>query len=128
MDPTKLHDTFNHSCHYFVFHLILFPFSNSVQGGLLTVFFPSDEALAVFRPRYKNPSADRKASLLLYHDVPVYNSLGVLRSSSGLVNKLATERDMKFDFTIYEVLPPKKLFKAAPLAPATKSKGKRNIL
>ncbi|XP_057792856.1 fasciclin-like arabinogalactan protein 2 [Salvia miltiorrhiza] len=74
-------------------------FSDSVQGGL-TVFCPSDEALDDFRPRYKNLTADGKASLLLYHGVPVYNSLGMLRSSNGLVNTLATEGAKKFDFTV----------------------------
>ncbi|KAH6780970.1 FASCICLIN-like arabinogalactan 2 [Perilla frutescens var. hirtella] len=74
-------------------------FSQSVQGGL-TIFCPSDEALDAFRPRYKNLTADGKTSLLLFHGVPVYNSLGMLRSSNGLVNTLATEGAKKFDFTV----------------------------
>lgn len=32
--------------------------------------------------------------------MPVYNSLGMLRSSNGLMNTLATEGAKKFDFTV----------------------------
>ncbi|XP_047943645.1 fasciclin-like arabinogalactan protein 2 [Salvia hispanica] len=74
-------------------------FSDSVQGGL-TIFCPSDEALDDFRPRYKNLTAEGKSSLLLYHGVPVYSSLGMLRASNGLMNTLATEGTKKFDFTV----------------------------
>ncbi|PIN20386.1 hypothetical protein CDL12_06934 [Handroanthus impetiginosus] len=74
-------------------------FAQSLEGGL-TVFCPSDDSLKSFMPRYKNLTADGKISLLLYHGVPVYNSLGMLRSSNGLMNTLATEGVNKFDFTV----------------------------
>ncbi|CAA0808428.1 Fasciclin-like arabinogalactan protein 2 [Striga hermonthica] len=74
-------------------------FSQSVAAGL-TVFCPSDEALRSFGPRYRNLSGDGKTSLLLYHGVPVYNSLGMLRSSNGVMNTLATEGKNKYDFTV----------------------------
>ncbi|KAK6142373.1 hypothetical protein DH2020_022721 [Rehmannia glutinosa] len=74
-------------------------FAQSVEGGL-TIFCPSDQTLKSFMPRYKNLTADGKTSLLLYHGVPVYNSLGMLRSSNGLMNTLATEGANKFDFTV----------------------------
>ncbi|KAK4437452.1 Fasciclin-like arabinogalactan protein 2 [Sesamum alatum] len=74
-------------------------FQQSVEGGL-TIFCPSDESLDSFMPRYKNLTADGKTSLLLYHGIPVYNSLGMLRSSNGLMNTLATEGAKKFDFTV----------------------------
>ncbi|KAL0311100.1 UNVERIFIED_CONTAM: Fasciclin-like arabinogalactan protein 2 [Sesamum angustifolium] len=74
-------------------------FTQSVEGGL-TIFCPSDDTLKSFMPRYKNLTADGKTSLLLYHGVPVYNSLGMLRSSNGLMNTLATEGANKFDFTV----------------------------
>ncbi|KAK6157922.1 hypothetical protein DH2020_012170 [Rehmannia glutinosa] len=74
-------------------------FAQSVEGGL-TIFCPSDDSLKSFMPRYKNLTADGKTSLLLYHGVPVYNSLGMLRSSNGLMNTLATEGANKYDFTV----------------------------
>ncbi|KAI3457675.1 hypothetical protein Pfo_014338 [Paulownia fortunei] len=74
-------------------------FTQSVEGGL-TIFCPSDETLKSFMPRYKNLTADGKTSLLLYHGVPLYNSLGMLRSSNGLMNTLATEGAKKYDFTV----------------------------
>ncbi|KAL8474109.1 hypothetical protein ACS0TY_030106 [Phlomoides rotata] len=73
--------------------------AQSVAGGL-TVFCPSDESLKSFMPRYKNLTADGKTSLLLFHELPVYYSLGMLRSSNGLMNTLATEGAKKFDFTV----------------------------
>ncbi|KAK4492860.1 hypothetical protein RD792_000185 [Penstemon davidsonii] len=74
-------------------------FTQSVEGGL-TIFCPSDETLKSFMPRYKNLTTEGKTSLLLYHGVPLYNSLGMLRSSNGLMNTLATEGANKYDFTI----------------------------
>ncbi|KAH6796042.1 hypothetical protein C2S51_037028 [Perilla frutescens var. frutescens] len=73
--------------------------AQSVEGGL-SIFCPSDAALKSFAPSYKNLTAAGKTSLLLYHAVPEYNSLGMLRSSNGLVNTLATEGAKKFDFTV----------------------------
>ncbi|KAG8364519.1 hypothetical protein BUALT_Bualt18G0005600 [Buddleja alternifolia] len=74
-------------------------FVQNVAGGL-TIFCPSDDTLKSFMPRYKNLTGDGKTSLLLYHGVPEYNSLGMLRSSNGLTNTLATEGANKFDFTL----------------------------
>nr|GEV30093.1 fasciclin-like arabinogalactan protein 2 [Tanacetum cinerariifolium] len=56
-------------------------FLSSANGGV-TVFCPSDDAITKFAPKYKNLTASEKTSLLLYHGVPVYNSMGMLRSSN----------------------------------------------
>ncbi|XP_076915072.1 fasciclin-like arabinogalactan protein 2 [Bidens hawaiensis] len=75
-------------------------FLSSVDGGV-TIFCPGDDAVAAFAPKYKNLTAQEKTSLLLYHGVPVYNSMGMLRSSNGLMNTLATEgAKKKYDFTV----------------------------
>ncbi|XAR55253.1 hypothetical protein NMG60_11035278 [Bertholletia excelsa] len=74
-------------------------FKENVDGGL-TVFCPSDEALDSFMPKYKNLTAAGKTSLVLYHGVPVYQSLQMLRSNNGLMNTLATDGAKKFDFTV----------------------------
>ncbi|KAI3753495.1 hypothetical protein L2E82_25549 [Cichorium intybus] len=74
-------------------------FLSTVDGGV-TVFCPSDDAIKAFAPKYKNLTAEGKTSLLLYHGVPTYNSMGMLRSSNGLMNTLATEGANKYDFTV----------------------------
>ncbi|KAJ0582759.1 putative fasciclin-like arabinogalactan protein [Helianthus annuus] len=74
-------------------------FLSSVDGGV-TVFCPSDDAVKEFTPKYKNLTAEGKTALLLYHGVPTYNSMGMLRSSNGLMNTLATEGANKYDFTV----------------------------
>ncbi|XP_073057482.1 fasciclin-like arabinogalactan protein 2 [Primulina eburnea] len=74
-------------------------FLQSVVGGL-TVFCPSDDALKSFMPSYKNLTSDGKTSVVLYHAIPTYNSLGMLRSSNGVVNTLATEGPNKYDLTV----------------------------
>nr|XP_043628767.1 fasciclin-like arabinogalactan protein 2 [Erigeron canadensis] len=75
-------------------------FLSSADGGV-TVFCPGDDAVDAFAPKYKNLTASEKTSLLLYHGIPVYNSMGMLRSSNGLMNTLATEgAKKKYDFTI----------------------------
>ncbi|KAL8144807.1 hypothetical protein AgCh_003136 [Apium graveolens] len=74
-------------------------FVQSVEGGL-TVFCPSDDVLDEFMPKFKNLTAAGKMALLLYHGVPVYNSMGMLRSNNGLMNTLATEGKNKYDFTV----------------------------
>ncbi|KAL1817993.1 hypothetical protein ACET3Z_020567 [Daucus carota] len=74
-------------------------FVQSVEGGL-TVFCPSDDVLEDFMPKYKNLTAAGKMAVLLYHGVPVYNSMGMLRSNNGLMNTLATEGKNKYDFTV----------------------------
>ncbi|CAI9294898.1 unnamed protein product [Lactuca saligna] len=78
-------------------------FLSTVDGGI-TVFCPSDDAITAFAPKYKNLTAEEKTSLLLYHGVPIYNSMGMLRSSNGLMNTLATEgAKKKYDFTVQNV-------------------------
>ncbi|KAL8195416.1 hypothetical protein R6Q57_025819 [Mikania cordata] len=75
-------------------------FLSSVESGV-TVFCPDDDAVAAFAPKYKNLTASEKTSLLLYHGIPLYNSMGMLRSSNGLMNTLATEgAKKKYDFTV----------------------------
>jgi hypothetical protein len=63
----------------------------SAVGGGVTAFCPTDEAVRGFMPSYRNLSADGKASLLLFHAVPVYYTLRGLKSSNGPMNTLATD-------------------------------------
>ncbi|KAI3755672.1 hypothetical protein L1987_55478 [Smallanthus sonchifolius] len=75
-------------------------FLSNVESGV-TVFCPDDDAIAAFAQKYKNLTASEKTSLLLYHGIPIYNSMGMLRSSNGLMNTLATEgAKTKYDFTV----------------------------
>ncbi|KQJ90644.1 fasciclin-like arabinogalactan protein 1 [Brachypodium distachyon] len=75
-------------------------YQSAADGGV-TVFCPSDAAVRAFMPRYKNLTADGKASLLLFHAVPVYYSPGSLKSNNGVMNTLATDGASKnFNFTL----------------------------
>ncbi|CAM8891383.1 unnamed protein product [Rhodiola kirilowii] len=74
-------------------------FQDDIDGGL-TVFCPGDDAFKAFLPKYKNLTADGKVSLLLFHGLPVYNSMQMLRSNNGLTNTLATDGAKKFDLTV----------------------------
>ncbi|KZV39638.1 fasciclin-like arabinogalactan protein 2-like [Dorcoceras hygrometricum] len=74
-------------------------FTQNLQTGL-TIFCPEDEALKSFMPRFKNLSADNQTSLILYHAISFYNSLGMLRAGNGLMNTLASEGAKHFDFTV----------------------------
>lgn len=75
-------------------------FIDNVEGGL-TVFCPIDQAMSKFMPKYKKLTAAKKTSLLLYHGVPVYNSIQMLKSGNGETNTLATEGTAKnFNFTV----------------------------
>ncbi|XP_062192453.1 fasciclin-like arabinogalactan protein 1 [Phragmites australis] len=65
-------------------------FQSAVDGGV-TAFCPTDFAVKSFMPSYKNLTADGKASLLLFHAVPVYYSLRSLKSNNGVMNTLATD-------------------------------------
>jgi uncharacterized surface protein with fasciclin (FAS1) repeats len=65
-------------------------FQSAVDGGV-TAFCPTDDALKSFMPEYKNLSADGRASLLLFHAVPVCYSLRSLKSNNGVMNTLATD-------------------------------------
>ncbi|KAJ0965327.1 hypothetical protein J5N97_026465 [Dioscorea zingiberensis] len=75
-------------------------FQSNIPSGL-TVFCPSDSSLSPFLPHFKNLSSDSKLSLLLFHAIPIYNSLQTLRSSNGVVNTLATDgANSNFNFTV----------------------------
>jgi len=74
-------------------------FQESIDGGL-TVFCPTDSAVNGFAPKYKNLTDSQKVSLLLYHGVPLYESLQMLKSGNGPMNTLATEGANKYDFTV----------------------------
>ncbi|XP_004491619.1 fasciclin-like arabinogalactan protein 2 [Cicer arietinum] len=74
-------------------------FKETVDGGL-TVFCPTDSAVNGFSTKYKNLTDSQKVSLLLYHGVPVYQSLQMLKSNNGIMNTLATEGANKYDFTV----------------------------
>ncbi|XP_068641192.1 fasciclin-like arabinogalactan protein 1 [Aristolochia californica] len=74
-------------------------FEDNLPGGL-TVFCPGDEAIKKFAPKYKNLTAEGKASVLLFHGVPIYQSMAMLKSNNGLMNTLATDGAKKFDFTV----------------------------
>lgn len=64
------------------------------------MFCPTDTVINGFMPKYKNLTAPQKVSLLLYHGIPVYQSLQMLKSSNGIMNTLATDGASKFDFTV----------------------------
>lgn len=74
-------------------------FTQNLEGGI-TVFCPTDGVINAFMPKYKNLTSDQKTQLVLYHGVPFYESLGMLRSNNGLMNTLATEGANKYDFTV----------------------------
>lgn len=74
-------------------------FQNAIDGGL-TVFCPSDAVIKSFTPKYKNLTTSQKVSLLLYHGIPVYQSLQMLKSNNGVSNTLATEKANKYEFTV----------------------------
>lgn len=74
-------------------------FEENIDGGL-TVFCPIDNVVKGFLPKYKNLTDSDKIALLLYHGIPVYESLQMLKSNNGVVNTLATGGASKFDFTV----------------------------
>lgn len=74
-------------------------FTQNAAGGI-TVFCPTDEAISGFMPHYKNLTKDGKTILLLFHGIPFYNSLGMLKSKNGQLNTLATEGNSKYDVTV----------------------------
>src|SRR6185312_6190173 len=76
---------------------------SAVEGGV-TAFCPTDAALRPFMPSYRNLSADGRASLLLFHAVPVYYTLRGLKSSNGPMNTLATDGSSRdYNFTVQNV-------------------------
>ncbi|XP_043687379.1 fasciclin-like arabinogalactan protein 1 [Telopea speciosissima] len=74
-------------------------FEDNVDGGL-TIFCPTDGVLKGFMPKYKNLTAEGKSSLLLYHGVPVYQSIAMMKSNNGVMNTLATDGANKYDFDV----------------------------
>lgn len=74
-------------------------FDENVDGGL-TVFCPSDAAIRSFSNKFKNLTAAKKTSLLLYHGFPVYYSLQMLKSNNGKMNTLATDGKQKYALTV----------------------------
>ncbi|PVH37100.1 hypothetical protein PAHAL_6G246100 [Panicum hallii] len=78
-------------------------FRSAVEGGV-TAFCPADAALRPFMPNYRNLSADGRASLLLFHAVPVYYTLAGLKASNGPMNTLATDGSSRnYNFTVQNV-------------------------
>ncbi|GAB4845955.1 Fasciclin-like arabinogalactan protein 1 [Ancistrocladus abbreviatus] len=74
-------------------------YMGNIEGGL-TVFCPLDDAFKKFLPKFKNLTADGKNSLLLYHGIPIYQSISSLKSNNGPMNTLATDGASKYDFTV----------------------------
>ncbi|MQM21866.1 hypothetical protein Taro_054911 [Colocasia esculenta] len=69
-------------------------YESNVDGGL-SVFCPVDQAMKAFMPKFRNLTADGKASLLLYHGFPVYMSMQMLKTNNGVINTLATDGTTK---------------------------------
>ncbi|XP_066324062.1 fasciclin-like arabinogalactan protein 1 [Miscanthus floridulus] len=65
-------------------------FQLAVDGDV-TAFCPMDDVVRGFMPSYRILSANGKASLLLFHAVPVYYTLRGLKSNNGPMNTLATD-------------------------------------
>ncbi|CAI0383481.1 unnamed protein product [Linum tenue] len=76
-------------------------FEANVDGGL-TVFCPSDTVITSFMPKYKNLTDSEKLSLMLYHGIPVFMSMQMLKDNNGVVNTLATDGASKFDITVQD--------------------------
>lgn len=74
-------------------------FEETLEGGL-TVFCPTDGVVHDFMAKYKNLTTAKKTAILLYHGVPVYQSLQMLKSNNGVMNTLATDGANKYDFTV----------------------------
>ena len=75
---------------------------NETKENGLTLFCPVDAAVAAFMPKYKNLTAKAKTAILLYHGVPDYFSLQLLKSNNGMVTTLATASEAKKDYS-YDV-------------------------
>jgi uncharacterized surface protein with fasciclin (FAS1) repeats len=73
-------------------------FNDNIDGGL-TVFCPIDSAVKAFMPKFKNLTATRQTAILLYHGVPVYYSLQMLKANNGVVSTLATGGGVKPTYT-----------------------------
>ncbi|KAJ3693239.1 hypothetical protein LUZ60_008719 [Juncus effusus] len=71
---------------------------DNIDGGL-TVFCPTDPAVKAFMPKYKNLTDPHKVQILLYHGVPVYYSMQMLKANNGVVSTLATGGGTKPTYT-----------------------------
>ncbi|CAN4096288.1 unnamed protein product [Withania somnifera] len=76
-------------------------FTDLMENGL-TVFCPIDKVVNTFLPKYKNLTKNAQISMLLYHGIPDYHSLGMLRSKNGFINTMATTngKNNKYDFNV----------------------------
>uniref|UniRef100_A0A0A9DHN3 FAS1 domain-containing protein n=1 Tax=Arundo donax TaxID=35708 RepID=A0A0A9DHN3_ARUDO len=72
---------------------------NETKDNGLTLFCPTDAAVATFAAKYKNLTAKAKTAILLYHAVPDYFSLQLLKSNNGMVTTLATASETKKDYS-----------------------------
>ncbi|XP_051186444.1 fasciclin-like arabinogalactan protein 2 [Lolium perenne] len=72
---------------------------NETKDNGLTLFCPVDAAVAAFAPKYKNLTAKAKTAILLYHAVPDYFSVQLLKSNNGMVSTLATTSYVKKDYS-----------------------------
>ncbi|CAD6219834.1 unnamed protein product [Miscanthus lutarioriparius] len=75
---------------------------NETKDNGLTLFCPVDSAVAAFAATYKNLTAKAKTAILLFHGVPDYFSLQLLKSNNGMVTTLATASEKKMDYS-YDV-------------------------
>lgn len=73
---------------------------DNVDIGGLTIFCPPDYAFRKFLPRFEKLSKNDKNALLLYHGLPVYESIYMLRENEGLLNTLATDEPNRFDLIV----------------------------
>ncbi|XP_074574917.1 fasciclin-like arabinogalactan protein 2 [Curcuma longa] len=79
---------------------VLENFESNLNDGL-TVLCPIDSAIRAFADKYKNLTAPGKASLLLYHGMPVYYSPQLLKSKRGAFTTLATDtHNKKYKYTV----------------------------
>ncbi|KAL9677758.1 hypothetical protein QQ045_015594 [Rhodiola kirilowii] len=74
-------------------------FNDNVDGGL-TVFCPTDSAVKGFKSKYNKLTAKQKGAILLFHGVPLFQSLQMMKSNNGKVNTLATDGNNKYQFTV----------------------------
>lgn len=66
-----------------------------MDGSGLTLFCPIDQAMEAFTPKFDKLTAAQRASVLLYHGIPAYESMDMLRSSNGVRRTLATQGKSK---------------------------------
>ncbi|CAM8948686.1 unnamed protein product [Rhodiola kirilowii] len=74
-------------------------FYDNVDGGL-TVFCPTDAVVKAFMPKYNNLTAAQKEALLLFHGVPLFQTLQDLKSNNGNLSTLASAGNDKYQFTV----------------------------